>query len=738
MIRAIRPDHVLIECPSDLTPLIDGLCDPDTHPPVAAVTVRDGRAAYAPFCAHSPEYVAMLTAQETGAGLQFIDRPTSGVFDRTDGSSGPIPLGDETPFDQGDYVRALCARTGCRDGFELWDHLFESRLGQEDWQGFLNDVGIYCAGLRAATSEEDIVLRGDAEREAVMASHIAGALESGKVVVVVVGGFHAPALTSPSGRAAKVPAMQDSYLVRYSHAAMDALLGYAAGLPQPGYYDAVWRAAERANGTPDWRALAAELMQDFTDATAESGHPVSLPGKVEALRMAETLASMRDRRAVLRHDLFDGVQAALTKGEVSAREAWQDRLRRHWRGTALGSLPSGFAAPPLVEDARQRAIAHRFDVSDSLQKRRTLDIHRKPGHLAASRFLHAMHLLDTRFAKLESGPDYVTGYGAGRLHEEWTYAWSPTVESGLIELALKGMGETVSATCLAQLWALRESGLDMQLKLLGHGIRAGLEGELNPFVEAFAHDMSRSGSFAEMGRTLQQLYVLCHTRGPMRPPEGLELSRLLKVGFVRLVYLADDLPHVPADMTGEAVASLRLVADLLASDETATLDRQMFDDAVARLADKAAPPEITGAAMALALRSGQLPQDRLAAALRGSFRGAVLETEDRVGVLTGMITTAPDLLWLYPDVLRAVDEFLVSIADSDFLALLPILRRTFTQLNPREADRLAAVLAKRHAVSLASLQPTSHFTEADLASGLAAQAAMHAALREDGLFEESS
>ncbi len=735
MIRELRPAQVLIEGPADATPLIERLLDPRCRPPVAMVNLHQGRSAYAPFCAHSPEYVAMHAAQEMGAGLRFIDLPADRLFGRDLPDTGPIPMADEQVFDEGDYVAALCARTGCRDGFELWDHLFEARLGTGDWRSFLTDVGAYCAGLRAATPEARIAARGDTAREVTMAGHIAAALQQGSVVAVV-GGFHAPALTDPSGSASKTPQMRDSYLIRYGHAAMDALAGYGAGLPQPGFYDALWQAAETSGGTPDWRVLAGELVQDFTQAMSARGHPVALPAKVEALRMAETLAGLRGRAAILRHDLFDGVQAALTKGEVSVREPWAERLRRHWRGTALGELPAGISAPLLVEDARARAAAHRLAVADTLEKRRSLDIHRKPRHLAASRFLHAMALLDTGFGRMEAGPDYVSGVGTDRLFEEWAYAWLPAVETRLIELAAEGRGETVPAAAMAQLWAQRDSADPaLNLALLARGIRAGLGARLVPFAQAFARDMAQSGGFAEIAAALQRLYGLVHTRGPMRPPDELDLAGLLQVGFARLIYLADALPQLPEDMVAKAVAALRLTADLLASDGEGRFDRQMFDDAMARLADVRAAPEITGAALALALRAGQLPAARLVAALRGHFLGAALEVEDRIGVLSGMIATVPDLLWQVPEVLETVDVFLVTLDEADFLTLLPSLRRALAALNPRETDRLADVLARRHGARPDPLV-AGPFTEADLALGLAAQAAVLAALRADGLAEE--
>jgi len=156
-----------------------------------------------------------------------------------------------------------------------------------------------------------------------------------------------------------------------------------------------------------------------------------------------------------------------------------------------------------------------------------------------------------------------------------------------------------------------------------------------------------------------------------------------------------------------------------------------------RLTRVKAPPEITGAALSLALRAGQLPAKRLVEALNGRFIGAALSVEDRIGVLTGLIATAPDLLWQVPEVLSAVDTFLLSLSENDFLTLLPNLRRSLTALNPRETDRLADALSLRHGTR-PDIRGVAHLSEADLVAGLAAEAALLEALRADGLLDEET
>jgi hypothetical protein len=750
LIHNVKPKRVLIEAPSDFEPLIDLLLHPGTKPPVAiAALVKDADehrlAAYYPFCTHAPEYVAVQEARAIGASIGFIDLPSAAKLEHRKAHDGkPAPLNSDAHFDSNDFIAALCQRTGCRDGFELWDHMFETRLGDSDWRGLLADVGAYCAGLRAATSKEQIEREGDDLREAQMVAGILDALDAGGPVVAVVGGFHAPALVeaAASGKRGKFKTSAGetrSYLIRYSFAALDALNGYAAGLPQPAYYDYLWRRAVEADGRPAWRETALDLTSGFVMRSRAQGHAVAVPQQVEMLRAAEALALLRGRPGTLRHDLIDGARTALAKGEAGIREVWTERLIEFLRGEAIGDIPASAGSPPLVEDARALARAHRLDISDGARRKRRLDIRRKPAQLAASRYLHAMTMLATGFADRETGPDYLNDALTELLFEEWNYAWSPMVEGRLIELAARS--DTVKAACLDLLDArrgeLRAAGQSRDIaamaNLFAQGLLAGLGPELGPFLNALAGDIETHGDFAAVAQTLRRLGVISVSTGPLRAPPELDLGTVSQAAYRRLVYLCDDLSKTAPDAIAERVEALRIVAEFLSSEAGEKLDRSLFDAAIDRTADASPPPEILGAVLAICVQTRRRLPEALRDALLGQFSGSVLRTEDRIGVLRGMLQTSPTLMLHTNEVLDAVDGFLGGMGEDAFMELLPHLRLAFTALNPREIDQLAGLLARIHGGQAGAYHAVSAASEADLERGLLAERRLRASIAADGL-----
>ena len=160
-----------------------------------------------------------------------------------------------------------------------------------------------------------------------------------------------------------------------------------------------------------------------------------------------------------------------------------------------------------------------------------------------------------------------------------------------------------------------------------------------------------------------------------------------------------------------------------------------FLAAIARLAavPDARNPTITGAVLALATQAGPGAGATLVRAVRGALGGVALAGKERVALLRGALACAPTALWTVPGLLDAVDEVLRGFDEATFMAALPDMRAAFTALNPRETDRVAALLAERHGGGARRLTQSSGHTIEEAAEAARIEAALEAALRADGL-----
>ena len=793
MLRELRPAAVLVEGPDDLDHLLPLLQHADTRAPVAllcqsrrqAARDVDGdesgdappetRSAFYPFCDYSPEWIAAREGAVVGAQVALIDLPWAhkawdvGRADEADGdASRPAEavrsLMEERHFAHSRYLGAMAARLGCVDHHELWDRLFELRGpdARRDWRAFFGDVFSWCAAARFDYEPQVLEAEGSLARERHMAAHIRRwrARVQGPIVVVT-GGFHTPELLATwataeaaTASARRASAEDGAWLIRYSFDRLDALNGYASGMPSPGYYQRVWEriAGDEPPGAAldPFTAVALDALAGFAAQTREQDHgDAASTALVQAAALQVVrLAAMRGNVGPGRQDLLDAIRSCFVKSAIDeGTRGFTADLRRFLSGARIGDVPPSAGSPPLVEDARRRARAAGVRLDDSTPRVARLDLYRKPSHRERSRFFHAMAYLDAGVAAWVSGPDFVGGTRLNLLFEEWRAAWSPLVEARLIELAADG--GSVEAACLAKLWreerALAEEGRGRSARaavtLLQRACLIGLQQRLPQLLQMLATHLDEDANLGSVIACGHGLVTLWRAREPLGVQQHPQVRELLERVWPAALFLLPDMAS--CDDAGEAQAvslllSLRELGRMLAgaSVDGAAVDLEPLHRQLERFAlgDDVAPG-VCGAAAALLFLDGRWDEQVLGEVLSARF-GAGAESRAAVRFLNGLMAAAPELLLRVPELLARFDR-LVRGWDADaFIAHLPDLRRMFTRLKPQETADLAGEIARLHdaAADEAPLTAMNYETsEQDLMAGLRLQQALAATLERDGL-----
>ena len=752
MIEELAPAAILVEGPCDFDPLIPLLVDPRTRPPVAIVSIADVEGSRSvstfPFCAHSPEYVALTQAQARSIWARFIDLPAGNkAMLRDVGGDAPPPPIDEQAFDTSDYVRALAERLGCRDGNEVWDHLFEARIGRGDWRAFFTDVGRYCGHMRECTPAATMAADGTLAREAQMIAHLAAARrEVAGPVLAVIGGFHAPALAGADLAAAGRPVRASGgtpYLVRYGYRQLNLLSGYSAGLPLPSYYAALWQAVLAGREEP-FAALAHDLLSGFAAHVRHAlpGAAPPVPVLVAALENAQRLAELRGRPGPLRDDLIDACRSTLLKGEESGDASpVMAELAAYLTGTAIGDVPPSAGSPPLVKAVRGRARSLGFRIDDGERRARELDIYRNPRHRAASRFLHATLFIGAGFAERTGGPDFRSGVDLDRLFEHWSVMWSPLVEARLIERAAEGdtLEAAVAAELARRLRALEAAGQGADavaaIDLFAAAAQAGIAEQAGAVLPLVETAVTRDADLAGVTEALRDLVALWRGRAALGLDDAGPVEQLIATAWRRALFLLPGLVEAREERiaaTLDAMATLREVVGL-AGETLSSVDVGLFDEAVERLLDAPLDAALAGAIAALSLLAGRIDEVSFAGRLGGELRGAHPDPARRIAWLRGVIAISRELLWRVPALVETADAVLAGLDEDGFIELLPHLRLAFARLDPREIDRLAQAVGERHRVDAEALVAVHDIPARELEDNLRADRAVAAMLVRDGL-----
>lgn len=702
-LRRRRPAIVLIEGPADMNDRLAELLLPH-EPPVAvfsyAAAADGGRhhASWSPFCAYSPEWVALRAGHEVGAEVRFMDLPAwdpaldevvNRYADRHQRSSG--------------RWAALARRMQVDDTDAAWDALFEGPVAPTELAARLR---VFFDELRAGDEADP----RDARREAFMARCVAWAARAAgdRPVVVVCGGFHAPALARlwPGVEATwpELPALGPgerggSYVVPYAFRRLDAFVGYEAGMPSPAFYQAAWELGpERAAEAMLGRAL---------QALRARRQPASPADALAASTLAQGLARLRGHGCVLRVDLLDGLAGALVKDALDRPLPWSRRGRLEagtdpllvavvaaLSGDAIGRLAPGTPRPPLVDDAKAELEAHGLALGRSAVAT-TLDL-TDPAKLAASRVLHRLRLLGIPGVTRDAGPAWATD---AVLEETWTLAWSLETDAALIEAAAYG------STLLSAAAGRLEEGLQAAqgrvaalAALLGDAALAGIHELTGRVVREVGRAVAQEPALGALGGALARLVDLHRLRRGLGHARGDDpVDEVVAAAVDRGLVLVERLEGREAVVPREDVLAVAALRDAVRDAGAALgLDPARLGAVLSRRAhDADAPPAVRGAALGglWSMRlgpDGAQAEELAARAVRSAPR------PDLVGeLLGGLFCLAREQVLEAPGLVGAIDRALGGLDEPAFLRALPGLRLAFGWFPPAEKERLARTLLSR-------------------------------------------
>lgn len=730
---ALAPDVVLVEGPSDADAALALAAHADMRPPVALLAYspeEPWRAAYWPFAAFSPEWVAVRHAVAHGVPVRFMDLPASrqlaldasdeGVAAHADGAPPEAP--DEEGTEEStaiaslrrDPLQRIAEAAGYADGERWWEHLVEER---RDHAGVFDAVLEVMTAAREAHADDDDskAAHHDLLREAWMRQAIRHAEKEGFArVAVVCGAWHAPALAvrGPAkpdvAKLTGLPKLNVQVTwIPWTSARLARSSGYGAGVASPGWYAHLWEHGANPESVIVWVARVARLLRD-------EGLDASPAQAVDAVRLAETLAALRGRPVAGLGEVTDAVVAALLGGDATPLALVRDRLVV---GDDLGAVPEETPAMPLQRDLAREQKRLRLTPS-ATDRQLELDL-RTPFDRERSLLLHRLRLLGVAWGETRSVS------GKGTFKELWRLQWRPELALTVIEAAPWGNTVAAAAAARGADLASRADDLPSLATLLATLLLADLPAATAAAVE-------RLDALASVAADVAQL---CDALPP--------LARTLRYGDVRgtdRTLVGDVVAGIVARTTAGLPAACGALDDdaaeamlgrIVAADHAvATLDdtelRALWHEALERVLDlPGVHGQVAGRCARLLLDAGALPTDgmerRWAAALSPGAEPAAA-----AAWIDGVLRGGGMLLVHDPVLFPLLDRWLTGLDGDAFTAALPLLRRTAATFEAPERRRLA----ERAAHGVERVRGAAALTGApfDDARGASALAAVAAAL----------
>ncbi|MDR2917225.1 MAG: DUF5682 family protein [Tannerella sp.] len=756
VIEQMRPDKILIEGPSDSNELLPFVADESSVAPFCIYYSYDDKdgliseskekyRAYYPFLDYSPELVGIREGAARKIPVEFIDIPYAlrlvnySLDTAEEEAETQYYYNEDKEFETNSYTAMIASRSGCRSFSEFWESRYELNAVSTDTAAFVRNV-FYLGYFMRRTATEEASFGENLLRERFMAEKIKQYAGGNNRVLVVAGAFHIAGLMemmkSDEKQALKKINRENAanYLMPYTFYETDKKSGYAAGMPFPAFYQEIWEKGGKKSGDVYQNTILAYIVK--TARYARRTQTVSLPDEINAFNMARSLAMLRGKATTGVYELLDGVKSAFVKGDINATSTFEvDFLYRLLSGMGAGKIVAGTHMPPVVTEFKALCAQHRIKTSTIQRQEMTLDIIKNPAHRLKSRFLHQLLFLETSFATLLSGPDYVNNKDKNLVRETWVVRYSSQVETRLIDMSV--YGATLSQICLSLIEKNFKDSLTAEElgKMLISVQVMGVEGFYPLYEDEIRKIIGGERNFTNLCKLISSLINLRHIQqlsdGKVEPL----VDEFCKTVFSEAVIQLQVVSHANEDEEQEVAEQLRnLYGYMLGYDG---FDNRSFLTAAGLVTeDSFSNSRVYGVCLGIRYKEGFIGQEDFCRRIHAYLESSMNQAEQAASFICGLFLVARDILFTDIRILQTMDKVIANAGNEQFISVLPNLRYAFTRFLPSEILRLGTMVAGYHQISDSQLEGSMLAPQKEIETGMLLDALASEALKEWRLGDE--
>jgi hypothetical protein len=679
-LEALQPDIVLVEGPPEANDLLQWVTAPGLKPPVALLCYQPEQpqqSVFYPFAEFSPEWQAIVYARRHHIPVRFIDLPATHQFalqpKETDAENITAAETDEAAAEANPFyhnpIGHLAQAAGFGDSETWWDHQFEHRRHNE---AVFEAVGEAMTALRETMPPP--AERLELLREAYMRNGIRLAeKELFQQIAVICGAWHVPALQQP------VAAKEDNALLKglpkakvdctwvpWTYGRLSRASGYGAGITSPGWYHHLWQ--HPADDGSRWMAKVAQLFRQQQMDT-------SVAHVIEAVRLAESLAVLRNLSRPGLQELNEATQSILCNGEPLLLHLVHDALVVSDR---IGEVPDTIPKPPLQLDIEKLQKKLRLPATADW-KEYTLDL-RKENDLERSIFLHRLLLLQLGWGQK------TTAAGKGTFKEQWRLQWDPALSIDIIE---KGSwGNTVAEAAHQYVLHMAQAATLVAIcALLQDCIPADLPPATEQLIQQIAQRSAASADVVQLMEVIPGLVSISRYGNVRQTDAGLVLGMVDSMVTRICISLPAACTAVDADAAAHLLQLFEKLHDAVNLLQQSSISQQWQQTLAIISASGGTAPVIAGYCTRLLADVKLLTGEALVQAFYYAMSAAT-PPATAAAWLEGFLKGSGTLLLLDHDLWAVVDNWVEQLDADTFMQVLPLLRRTFANFTQPERRKL--------------------------------------------------
>jgi hypothetical protein len=687
-----KPDIVLVEGPPEADAIIQWAGHKELKPPVAILCYQPDNlknSVFYPFAEFSPEWQAILYAREHKIPVRFMDLPISNqmAIEKEDSVAAcekenqTKEIASVSEIDNSgqditiceikrDPISYLAEAAGYEEGEKWWEHTFEHRHQCEQ---------VFDAVTEAMQALRQELKLKESHMEQLREAHMRKMIrqaerEMFQNIAVICGAWHAPSLSNmPKQKEdnellkALPKVKMECTWIPWTYSRLSYYSGYGAGIHSPGWYEHIWHFP--TDDGSRWMAKVAQLLRT-------KGMDTSVAHVIEAVRLAESLASLRNLSKAGLEELNEATVSILGNGETTLLQLISEELIV---SNKLGEVPVEIPKPPLqvdIEKLQKRLrLAPTADFKDYV-----LDL-RKENDLERSIFLHRLRLLGIKW-----GQQYEVS-GKGTFKEQWRLQWDPAFSIDIIEKGAWGNTVEEAANNYVIHQSTTETSLQAVASLLQHTLPSELHKAVAVLIQQLNNLAAASGDVVQLMEVVPSLVNVSRYGNVRNTDADLVLNITTSMLARIFVGMPNAVTAIDEDTAKHLLDIIFQLNDAVSILQQADMTTQWQQTLKTVTGNKNTAPVIAGYTTRL-LKDHQVLQGEELISVFSYNMSASIAPDITAAWLEGFLKGSGTLLLIDEDLWVVVNNWVAQLDHDVFTQVLPLLRRTFSAFTQSERRKI--------------------------------------------------
>lgn len=727
-IEKYKPKLILVEGPVLADDLIKYLVDKKTVPPIAILSLYADRnntfglngilspdisvpakfEAYYPFVSYSPEFVALSESIKRKIPIHFIDLPLTGLIS-SKATNMKDPTKDPELFKmQGESVYTLSAFYkkfaqvfDFEDFTESWETIFEIGASKSDIDQLRESMLLFCAYLRQTIDDKLLKANGTLARESYMKYNIDKYIKKYKVkekdVLVITGGIHSIELLNSVPQNFNYPTKQlINSLVPFSYYRISQKSGYMSGNQAPQFYDMIWRKLT-SNLEHPYEAVALDFIIDVFKEARLKGNFVSISDSINSFQGAKMLAMLRRREEPDLKDIIDSIYMVLIKGNPEIEGKYLESLIQDKSiGYKVGKVTPNIGKLPLQQDFYLQLETHGIKPEEKKQTK-NLNL-REEAESKISQLFWKIKFLGINYAERLGGPDVLRGI-TGTFTERWSLKWSPRIDVKLVELSTYGSTlEEASMSKLVEETKKNVKNFSLITNLLFQSLSMGYSGHFQDLYDECLNSLEEDNQFLSLVEGFFNLIMIFQFMSMMDSQKtNLELmEKLIHRSYYTCCFAIPNFANPPEADQVTYIDAMKMLGNTLISIQNIDIDFTVYVESIKTCSENTNNEFIKGGTIGILYLLNYVTVSDIETIIY-DYLNSVDSIKVKIGELIhGLIYVCQIKILINQEIVDLLAEVVGTVDWDVFSAILPALRKSFSELHLTEFEIFVVKLAEHY------------------------------------------